>query len=170
MRGGARQQIEALKDEAELAIAQTAPAACGSVRQRPRHPADSVPLVGRSRQPRMFISVDLPEPLAPMMATNSPLAMDSETPHTACTRLRRSGKSYGRRPEKSPAARRFQVDCSLWRRAVGCAARAAADKAAVTSASPSRNPSRISVSTPSSTPTFTLTILSRGFSGVPDGR
>ncbi len=30
------------------------------------------PSVGRSRQPRMFISVDLPEPEAPMMATNSP--------------------------------------------------------------------------------------------------
>ena len=31
-----------------------------------------VPDVGRSRQPRMFISVDLPEPEVPMMATNSP--------------------------------------------------------------------------------------------------
>ena len=33
----------------------------------------------------MFISVDLPEPLAPMMATNSPGWMSSDTPRTACT-------------------------------------------------------------------------------------
>ena len=31
-----------------------------------------VPRVGRSRQPRMFIIVDLPDPLVPTMATNSP--------------------------------------------------------------------------------------------------
>ncbi len=33
----------------------------------------------------MFMKVDLPEPLAPMIATNSPRAMDSETWLTACT-------------------------------------------------------------------------------------
>jgi hypothetical protein len=32
-----------------------------------------VPTVGLSRHPMMFMSVDLPEPDAPMMATNSPL-------------------------------------------------------------------------------------------------
>ena len=33
----------------------------------------------------MFISVDLPEPEAPMMATNSPASMRSDTPRSACT-------------------------------------------------------------------------------------
>ena len=33
----------------------------------------------------MFIIVDLPEPEAPMMATNSPSRMVSETPRSACT-------------------------------------------------------------------------------------
>ena len=33
----------------------------------------------------MFISVLLPEPEAPMMATNSPSSMSSETPRSACT-------------------------------------------------------------------------------------
>ena len=33
----------------------------------------------------MFISVDLPEPEAPMMATNSPCSMVSDTPRSACT-------------------------------------------------------------------------------------
>ncbi len=32
-------------------------------------------VVGTSRQPRMFIMVDLPEPLGPMIATNSPCAI-----------------------------------------------------------------------------------------------
>jgi hypothetical protein len=33
----------------------------------------------------MFIVVDLPEPEAPMMATNSPSRMSSVTPRSACT-------------------------------------------------------------------------------------
>src|SRR4051812_40991305 len=33
----------------------------------------------------MFINVDLPEPEAPMMATNSPSAISSDTPRSACT-------------------------------------------------------------------------------------
>ncbi len=33
----------------------------------------------------MFIMVDLPEPLAPMSATNSPWEISSDTPRTACT-------------------------------------------------------------------------------------
>ena len=44
-------------------------------RRRRRRRARSVPDVGRSRQPRMFISVDLPEPDGPMIATNSPVAI-----------------------------------------------------------------------------------------------
>ncbi|CUQ41756.1 Uncharacterised protein [Flavonifractor plautii] len=43
------------------------------------------PRVGTSRQPRMFIIVDLPEPEVPMMATNSPWSMLSVTPSSALT-------------------------------------------------------------------------------------
>ena len=35
--------------------------------------------MGRSRQPSRFISVVLPEPEAPIKATNSPASMDNET-------------------------------------------------------------------------------------------
>jgi hypothetical protein len=44
-----------------------------------------VPLVGRSRQPMMFISVDLPEPDGPMMAMNSPSSTTIEMPSSART-------------------------------------------------------------------------------------
>ena len=43
------------------------------------------PEVGRSRQPRRFMSVDLPEPEGPMSATISPAKMRSETPFSAST-------------------------------------------------------------------------------------
>ena len=43
------------------------------------------PVLGWSRQPRIFIKVLLPEPLAPMSATNSPRAMDSDTPFSTGT-------------------------------------------------------------------------------------
>ena len=45
------------------------------------------PLVGLSRQPRMFIAVDLPEPLGPMMATNSPASTVRSIP---CSAIRRA--------------------------------------------------------------------------------
>src|SRR5436305_13978152 len=45
------------------------------------------PFVGRSRQPRRFIKVDLPEPDGPRIATNSPGYTSSETPRSACTRV-----------------------------------------------------------------------------------
>ena len=44
-----------------------------------------VPLVGSSRQPTIFMNVDLPEPEAPMTATNSPAGTSVETPRSACT-------------------------------------------------------------------------------------
>src|SRR5215831_14134566 len=43
------------------------------------------PRLGRSKQPRMFISVLLPEPEGPMMATYSPCSIVSETPASAGT-------------------------------------------------------------------------------------
>ena len=44
-----------------------------------------LPLEGVSRQPMRFISVDLPEPEGPMMATYSLCLMRRETPRRACT-------------------------------------------------------------------------------------
>jgi len=41
------------------------------------------PRVGRSKHPRMFISVDFPDPDGPMIATNSPRSITSETPRNA---------------------------------------------------------------------------------------
>jgi hypothetical protein len=43
------------------------------------------PLVGRSRQPSRFMSVDFPDPDAPMTATDSPASMSSDTPASAFT-------------------------------------------------------------------------------------
>ena len=44
-----------------------------------------VPLLGVSRQPMRFISVDFPEPDGPMIATNSPRSMSTDTPLSAWT-------------------------------------------------------------------------------------
>src|SRR5438874_6360529 len=43
------------------------------------------PVVGLSRQPTTFMKVDLPEPDGPMIATNSPSSISSETPRRAWT-------------------------------------------------------------------------------------
>src|SRR5207302_4269845 len=43
------------------------------------------PELGESRQPIKFISVDLPDPDGPMMATYSPLRISTSTPRNACT-------------------------------------------------------------------------------------
>src|SRR6185503_9554367 len=51
-------------------------------------PASSyVPASGTSRQPSTFMSVDLPEPDGPMIATNSPAWMSRSTPARACTSI-----------------------------------------------------------------------------------
>src|SRR5258708_30164803 len=44
-----------------------------------------LPELGESRHPIRFISVDLPEPDGPMMATYSPLRISTSTPRNACT-------------------------------------------------------------------------------------
>ena len=71
---GARagEQVEALEDEADGPVAHLRELAAAEARDLVAVERRSLPLVGRSRQPRMFMSVDLPEPDAPMMATNSP--------------------------------------------------------------------------------------------------
>ena len=43
------------------------------------------PLDGMSRQPRMFIIVDFPDPEAPMIATKSPRSTVIDTPRSAVT-------------------------------------------------------------------------------------
>ena len=43
------------------------------------------PDVGRSRQPRMCMNVDFPEPDGPITATNSPVPISSDTPRRART-------------------------------------------------------------------------------------
>ena len=44
-----------------------------------------LPAVGVSRQPIMFMNVDLPLPDGPITATNSPCRISRSTPRTACT-------------------------------------------------------------------------------------
>ena len=63
-RGGARQQIEPLEHEPDLAVADTASSSFDS-RETSLPSRMYWPLVGRSRQPRMCISVDLPDPDGP---------------------------------------------------------------------------------------------------------
>jgi hypothetical protein len=41
------------------------------------------PAVGVSKQPMMFISVDLPDPEGPMMEMNSPFPIFTEMPRSA---------------------------------------------------------------------------------------
>ena len=70
-----RASVELLEHEADLVASATAKLIVAeSGKTRPS--AGSLPLEGTSRQPRMFMSVLLPEPLGPMMATNSPPCLD----------------------------------------------------------------------------------------------
>ena len=84
LRRGARQQVEALEDEAEVAPAQAR--ALVARQALDVHAAEQVlASVGVSRQPMTFIAVDLPEPLGPMMATNSPSSISRSMPASACS-------------------------------------------------------------------------------------
>ena len=76
-RRGARQQVEALEHEADDAVAHLGELDAAEVRDVAAVEAVAGRSMGVSRQPRMFISVDLPEPEEPMIATNSPL-LDAE--------------------------------------------------------------------------------------------
>ena len=83
---GARQQVEVLEDETQLVVphqgrwsAESRDISCPSSQYSPE--------VGRSRQPRMFISVLLPEPDAPIRATISPPATVSDTPLSTGTAM-----------------------------------------------------------------------------------
>ena len=80
----AREQVEALEHEPDLPVADHREL----VLRHPRHVLaveDVLPLVGRSRQPRMCISVDLPDPDGPVTATNSPVSTSRSAPRSART-------------------------------------------------------------------------------------
>jgi hypothetical protein len=80
LRRGARQQVEALEHEAQVAPPQPARWSRDSALDlaRPEQVGAGGGRVQAAQQ--MFIAVDLPEPLGPMMATNSPAAMSRSTP------------------------------------------------------------------------------------------
>src|SRR5260370_17312272 len=61
-------------------------ASSSSSRSLTNRPASQyLPELGESRHPIKFISVDLPEPDGPMIATYSPLRISTSTPRSACT-------------------------------------------------------------------------------------
>src|SRR5580693_3201289 len=61
-------------------------ASSSSSRSLTRRPASQYfPSLGESKHPIRFISVDLPEPEGPIMATYSPLRICRSTPLRACT-------------------------------------------------------------------------------------
>ena len=79
-----RQQVEELKDEADVVAAQP-----GELRRR--HAGDlrpsivTDPSVGLSSPARMCMSVDLPEPDGPMTAVSRPRSMSTDTSRSAVT-------------------------------------------------------------------------------------
>jgi hypothetical protein len=80
----ARQQVEVLKDEAELAIAQRRARVGGEMRDVLA--AEAIGARGRTIEAANDVHEGrLPEPDAPMMATNCPASMSSETPRSAST-------------------------------------------------------------------------------------
>ena len=85
-RAGARQEIEALEDEADLLVADRRERVLVERRRRARRRAGTSREVGVSRQPRTFISVDLPEPEVPMIGDELAAARRSRSmPRSACT-------------------------------------------------------------------------------------
>ena len=69
--GERRQQVVLLEDEADLLLAQFGPPA-SDIASRSLPCMWTLPEVGGVRPPRMWNSVDLPEPEGPTMETNSP--------------------------------------------------------------------------------------------------
>jgi hypothetical protein len=82
-RGNPLQQVKRLEYEADLAIPD---ASWSSVSPATFSPSRMYsPLVGLSKQPRMLIKVDFPDPDGPMIAITSPRLTSMEMPHSACT-------------------------------------------------------------------------------------
>ena len=82
---GARQQVELLEDEADACGSEIGELVASRARRRCGRRARACRSVGTSSAPIRFIMVDLPEPDGPMMATNSPARMSSETSSSART-------------------------------------------------------------------------------------
>jgi hypothetical protein len=90
-RGRARQQVELLEHEADLAVAD----------RRERVAVERLdvlaveryaPDVAMSRQPITFMNVDLPEPDGPITATNSPRPTSTRRRRARARRCRPSGR------------------------------------------------------------------------------
>ena len=84
-RGGAGEQAEVLEDEADLPVAQLGAPVAVEARDVLAVEEVAARTMGRSSRPRMFMSVDLPEPEAPTTAMKEPGAMSRSTPRRACT-------------------------------------------------------------------------------------
>src|SRR5437879_7726505 len=83
-RSGARQQVEPLEHKADLLIPDISQFIAVQFRNV-RLIKQIRSLGGAIQAATIFIRVDFPEPLAPITATNSPGAICSDTPRTACT-------------------------------------------------------------------------------------
>ena len=85
-RGGARQEVEPLEDEPDETVADEEIARPSFVRAPTSSPARCV---GPARRPvqtaQMSSGSNLPDPLVPTMATNSPRSMVRSTSRSACT-------------------------------------------------------------------------------------
>ena len=75
MRRQARQQVEGLEDEADLLAAEPRQTVGRDRLHGPALEGDSSPALGCRRQPRISMSVVLPEPEGPVIATSSPGAI-----------------------------------------------------------------------------------------------
>ncbi len=71
-----RQQVEVLEDEPDAAVAHVGELVARETPRRPRRRGGRCRSLGVSRQPMRFMSVDLPEPDGPTIATNSPGSID----------------------------------------------------------------------------------------------
>ena len=92
-------QVEELEDESDLAAAQPGAARLAGLVDALAVQARSRPLVGGSRPPRRFSSVDLPQPLGPVTATNSPAAdREVDLPQRGHRRVARPCTCRGRGP------------------------------------------------------------------------
>ena len=80
-----RQQVELLEHEPDAAVAHLGQLVLVEATRRRAPARRYVPGVGTSRQPMMCISVDLPEPDGPTIATNSPASIVSVTSRSAST-------------------------------------------------------------------------------------
>ena len=77
-------QIEALEDEPDLAIADARALRSAAARRRAGRSARTSPCVGESSSPRIESSVDLPQPDGPPIETYSPRAISTLTFDSAC--------------------------------------------------------------------------------------